>query len=253
MDESLFHVPAARGFRALTVGIDDSTVSGSFLSKIPAWFREIAEGEKISWEEAMGTANVIPDSVSTLSIRKFIAFFGNRAFSVDAPNRQLGTSRLPLLPKELIAEEFSARKMLLDNLNLTIALEAILLQTGENASDASAHAAALKMSLLPLWNTFEVFAAKRLQLRKKALVGCFPENPHVRNLVSSSPFSAGLFSSNAIQELNRQALHQAKPILVLLEFKAPSKRSYADLVARVNKHGRSRAYVRSFSFPRDSQ
>ena len=133
--------------------------------------------------------------------------------------------RFPLLPRELIAEEFSARKMLLDNLNLTIALEAILLQTGENASDASAHAAALKMSLLPLWNTFEVFAAKRLQLRKKALVGCFPENPHVRNLVSSSPFSAGLFSSSAIQELNRQVLLQAKPILVLLEFKAPSKRS----------------------------
>ena len=240
-DEASFPLANAKGFRAFTVGIDDRTVVGSFFAKSRGWFQEVALEQKPSWEEATGTSNVIPDSLSDISVRQFVACFGRKSFSLEDANKLLGTSRLPSLPKDLVSEEFAARSALLNCLNVSISLEAIILQAGQDSEVAAATAAALKMSLQPLWLAFNTFAKKRVELRTKALEGCNKENPHVRRLISS-PFSAELFGAQAIEDLQSQALHQAKAALVLLEFKAGQKRA-GDYVPRFNKRARGQGYV----------
>ena len=166
-DDSKFPLAGAKGFRAMTVGLDDDTVVGSFFNKVSDWFSELALQQKPIWEESISTSNIIPDSLSSISIKEFVGCFSKKQFAPEETNRLLGTSRLAALPKDLLADEHSMRVSFLSHLNLTSSLEAIILQSGTESESAAATSAALKMSLHPLWEAFLSFAKKRLELRTK--------------------------------------------------------------------------------------
>ena len=99
------------------------------------------------------------------------------AFGLEDTNKLLGTSRLPLLPKELVAEEFAARSALLNCLNVSTSLEAIIIQSGQDSEVAAATAATLKMSLLPLWQAFTSFAKRELNCGQRPWKGVIKKTP----------------------------------------------------------------------------
>ena len=218
-------IPAfAHTGRAMTVGLDDQCVTGQFLSEIPNWFSELSVGNKPVWDEAVGLANVIPDSVSSISSEDFVACFGRKAFGPLDPRRQLGTEALLPVPAKLCEEEFSLRKEFLSHLNVTAGVEALLLQQGSQDSAIGPLSAALKLSLPPLWSAFVNFAAKRLELRQRALQGCDLDGQQARRLLSSSPLSSDLFGQAEVDVLKEVALHQATSVSSVLSFNPPAKR-----------------------------
>ena len=57
-----------------------------------------------------------------------------------------------------------------------------------------------------------------------ALRGCFMESRLVIKLMTSNPFSAELFCPDALAEVVSKAEHQAKSLLHVLEYEAPSNK-----------------------------
>ena len=205
---------------------------------------------KPSWDESTGTANVIPTTFSSISQQTFEACFGRKQFTPNDANRLLGCSALPKIPTKFLEGEHSSRVKLLNCLNVTLALESIIIQSGEESPFAAASSAVLKMSLQPLWTAFLDFVKMKFDLRSKALMGCDVDNAHVRRLVSTHPFSPELFSTEMVGDLHQQAIHQAKSTIALLEFQAGAKRSLGVYRSRSARRRRPSIYVPRFQFGR---
>ena len=222
--ESFFPPAGSRTSRAATVGLDDNTIVASFMDRTHSWFKEIARNDRPHWDEAVGPANLIPDSISSFSINDFVSFFSKKTFAADEANKLLGTLRLPTIQKEIVDAESNSRGEFLNALNVVITLESIVLQGGKDEAMTNAVAAALKLSLRPLWSSYLAFAKNKLALRKKALEGCYEENPHYLNIFLSNPLTPGLFDETTLKAIKDQSLIQAKSLLYLLGFKGSVKR-----------------------------
>ena len=230
-DQPQFPPCGSKVNRAFSVGLDDSSLIGGFLEQVPSWFQELAQYHKPSWEEAISPTNIIPDSLSFLSAKDFVALFGKKQFAFNETNQYFDAIKLPNLPSDMIQEEYGARMNFLNCLNVSLAAEALMLQWGKEEVATPAVSGILKLSLPPLWTAFALFAKKKSELRKRALKGCNVESPHYLRLVNSNPFSERLFAQEAIDAVKEQALHQSKPVSVLLNYKQwarkrePSSRS----------------------------
>ena len=143
-DDTKIPLAEARGFRAITIGVVDDSVIGYFFTKIPGWFAELANQQKPIWEESTGTSNIIPDCMSSLSIKEFVGCFSKKQFSPDEANKRLGSTRLPSLSKNIVSEEYSAKVSFLSHLNLTSTLEAVILQSGADSDSTAATSAVLR-------------------------------------------------------------------------------------------------------------
>ena len=106
-DVTPFHPPGSSSYRALTVGLDDSSVVASFFSEVNGWAKDIARGDKVTWDEASCPANIIPDSFSHISPLKFAKVFGRSAFKEKDHHSLFNCRRLPSLPKQALADEFA--------------------------------------------------------------------------------------------------------------------------------------------------
>ena len=80
------------------------------------------------------------------------------------------------------------------------------------------------MSLQPLCQAFAAFAKKKLEIREKALDGCFSENVQEGRFVLSDPLSAELFGAQALEGLQSQVVFQSKDILSPVAFRTGAKR-----------------------------
>ena len=207
------------------------------------------EYQKPSWDEAVGPTNLIPDSLSFLSAKDFVATFGRKPFAFNETGTIFPSIKLPNLPSDMIAEEHAARLAFLNSLNVSLAAEALVLQWGKDAQAVPAVAGILKLSLQPLWTAFVNFAKKRSDLRKRALKGCNMESPHYLCLIHSSPFSEGLFSQEAIDTIKQQSLHQSKPISALLNYRQWARKRDSSSRSRTPKRARTTA-APSFSSQR---
>ena len=221
------------------MNLEDSSISGTFLAGVREWFESLTRGDKFIWEEAVGPMNLVPQSLRSVSARDFIKAFSVKELPSGGHNLMLGTERLPSLPKEALAEEYGARQNLLSCLNVTLAVESLLVQLGKQASVAPALAGLLKLSLQPLWSSFGFFCRKKLELRRKALRGCNHEIRLVQRLLGSNPLTEDIFEQEVVDSVLVQAEHQAKPILDLLGYKyVPRKRSGSRQRGRTPKRAR---------------
>ena len=71
--------------------------------------------------------------------------------------------------------------------------------------------------------------------------------------MSSTPFSSELFAAEALEDLQTQALHQAKAAISLLEFKPSGKRPSSEYSSRFNKRARGSSYTSRFPYYRNTQ
>ena len=146
-----FSPPGSGSSRALGITLEDSSVSAAFLKQIPDSFRALARGNKFSWDEAVSPANFVPQSLDCISDKDYVKVFAAKEFTKNCHNVMLGTTdKLPFLHKSVTEEEHGARLNFLSCLNMTLCLEALLLQQGKDAAISPAISGALKMSLQPL-------------------------------------------------------------------------------------------------------
>ena len=103
-------------------------------------------------------------------------------------------------------------------------IEALLRQQPSGSATAAPFSAALKATLQPLWTAFCLFAAKRIDLRERALKGCDMENQLIKKVVEANPLSEDLFDVDAVEEIFAQAERQAKSVASLLGFRTQFKR-----------------------------
>ena len=188
------------------------------------WFANLSRKGKPVWDEAAGLANLIPDSLTSLSPDSFVEFFARKRFEADDASRQLESERITSLPQDLCEEEFRVRRSFLTAFNVVVGIEGILLQLGPESTVNGPLSATLKLALQPLWSAFLAFSSKRLELWEKALSGFDKSSQQVRRLVSSFPFSKDLFGAEEVEALKSVSLTQAKPIPWLLTVAPPSKR-----------------------------
>ena len=146
-------------------------------------------------------------------------------FEAEDARKQLEVDKLPLIPKDVLEEEFRARKQFLASLNVSTGFKALLLQLEAQSLQVASLSAALKLSLPPLWTAFMAFTQRRIELRQKALLGCDTISQQVRCLLQSFPFSQNVFGDEEVAALKEASLRQAKPISWLLSFSAPAKKS----------------------------
>ena len=59
------------------------------------WFVDVSRKGKPVWDEATGLANLIPDSLTSLSPASFVDFFARKRFEANDASRQLESDALP--------------------------------------------------------------------------------------------------------------------------------------------------------------
>ena len=96
---SSFKPPGSSSDRALTLNLEDEAMVSEFFAKAKEWFMKMAKDEKVTWEEASSPANVVPESISSISAQNFVKTFGHKPFNPADPGRIFNTDRIPNLPK----------------------------------------------------------------------------------------------------------------------------------------------------------
>ena len=223
-DESQFNPPGSTSGRSIVVALDDTSITASFLKKVPGWFESLSRRAKAVWEEAKCPSNFVPDAISSITATDFVKAFSRDKFHATEHLALLNCQQLRPIPRQVIIEEHGARQSFLACLNATMAVEAIVRQQGP---DDPAHAAllgALKSTFQPLWTSFGEFARKKLWLRRRALLGCVYDNNIVHRLISSDPLSEDVFGREAVDALFDQAARLAKSVSFLLGFQPVFKR-----------------------------
>ena len=237
-----FHPPGTSAVRALQVGLDDSSVTASFLNNIGDWGKKLARGAKATWDEAVCPANMVPNQVSSVSAKEFVAAFAHQQFTTKEHQAALNCRRLPPVPKHMLDDELGARLNFLSCLNATITTEAVLRQQGSEAAITPALSAILKSTLQPLWTAFCLFVEKKVALRKRALKGCWTENQLVQKLFECNMLSEQLFDKDTVEEVFAQAEHQAKSVASLLEFKPEQRKQKSSARGRGTPNRRGQNY-----------
>ena len=243
-NRSAFHPPGSTSERALLVHFDDGSLISEFLSKSHSWFSALVKKDKISWDEAASPCNIVPESLSAISADSFVNIFQRKEFPTNEPARIFNSESFPQFPKAAVQEEFGARQNLLACLNTTMIAESLARQSSPEDPSTASKYALLKSSLQPLWTAFVLFSKKKLDLRKKALKNCWPDNVLVLKLLMSNPFSEDLFSKEAMEDITMQAERQAKSLLSILGFKG-YKRAAPQQQVRPQKRQRGASSQRS--------
>ena len=126
------------------------------------------------------------------------------------------SDRMPLLPKNLIKDEYGARQNFLSCLNVTLAAEALARQCPSENPFSQGLFAMLKLTLQPLWSSFLMFSRRKLQLRRSALRLCWNDQALVIKLMASNPLTEDLFDMAVVKDVTTQAERQAKSVLTVL-------------------------------------
>ena len=122
---------------------------------------------------------------------------------------------IPNLPDELLAKDQAARQNLLDIWDSLAALGVVA--DSDVKEDLSKAVKAISKGMLrPLVVAFNAFREARIALRRKALEKCDKNNPHVLNLIKSSPFSVKLFPEKLVKEIMDSSLSLCRTIHSLL-------------------------------------
>ena len=190
------------------------------------------ERKKALWEEATSPSNLVPGGIEGLVPAEYVAFFAGPELSRNQGAIELVARRLSKVPAHVPKEEHKARTVLLAQLNNTIGAEALALRLGVESPAGASARALVKGNLLSLWQAFHSFAMRKLAFRKRALKGCFSENVLYQHLISSNPFTLGLFDPQVVQEIMGQAAQQAKGVLQVLGFTSSKRPADAPVQPR---------------------
>ena len=99
-----------------------------FWLMFPGGLPKTARKEKVTWEESTSPANFIPEGVPFMPACLFTDTFGKKEFEKTEAQKVFVSDRLPLLSRNLLSEEFSARQHLLGCSNVVVAVESLVLQ-----------------------------------------------------------------------------------------------------------------------------
>ena len=204
-----FHPPGSTSSRALEVNLSSACFLPAFFKQVPTWFQSLVardggnqvERKKALWEEATSPSNLVPGGIEDLVPAEYVAFFAGPELSRSQAALELSAKRLSKVPIHVPKEEHKARTVLLAQLNNAIGAEALSLRLGTDTPAGSSAKAVTKGILLSLWQAFHSYAIKKLAFRKRALRGCFAENVLYQRLVSSNPFSVGLFDPLTVRDI----------------------------------------------------
>ena len=223
-----FHPPGSHSDRSVVATFDDEAVSAKFFASVAKWFSNFTKRQKISWDEAVCPANIVPEGISCIIPRDYVKAFSKKEFPLSEANKIFNTSRLPNFPKWAVKAEHGSRQHFLSCLNTMLTAEALARQHRTDASTSSPYYLLVKATLQPVWTSFLLWAQKKLELRKIALRSCYKENNLAVKLLASNPLSEELFDPDTMQTVNDAADHQAKSLLLILGFQFDYKRKQSN-------------------------